>query len=212
MKWIVGVSGASGMRYALRTIELLSANSTEVHVVFSEAALRVLREEEAIKVRAIKPDQIALFGKELPNLIFHDVRDIGAPIASGSMLFDGMVIVPCSMSTLGAIANGMPSNLLQRCADVTIKEGRRMVIVPRETPLSALHLENMLKLARIGVRMVAAMPGFYHQPASINDLVDMLVMKILDQLGVHCDLVTRWGGGEKVGAVSEVLALKSVRT
>lgn len=216
MKWIVGVSGASGMRYALRTIEVLSANSGEVHVVMSEAALRVLREEENIKVRATKPDHAALFGRELPNLIFHDPRDIGASIASGSMLFDGMVIVPCSMSTLGAIANAMPSNLLQRAADVTIKEGRRLVIVPRETPLSPLHLENMLTLSRIGVRMVPAMPGFYHQPQSINDLVDMMVMKILDQLGVHRDLVKRWGPSEEAGDTgqlpTDLLRFKSLRS
>ena len=212
MKLIVGVSGASGMRYALRTIEVLSENCSEVHVVFSEAALRVLREEEGIKVRALKPNQAALFGREMSNLVFHDPRDIGASIASGSKLFDGMVIVPCSMSTLGAIANGMPSNLLQRCADVTIKEGRRLVMVPRETPLSALHLENMLKLARIGVRMLPAMPGFYHQPKIIDDLVDMMVMKILDQLGLHCDLVKRWEPDQPGTASGEILTLKSARS
>ena len=104
-----------------------------------------------------------------------------------------MVIVPCTMGTLAAVANGICDNLVQRAADVTLKEGRKLIMVPRETPLSAIHLENMLKLSRAGVRMVPAMPGFYHQPQSIDQLVDMMVMKILDQMGIHRDLVQRWG-------------------
>lgn len=192
MRWIVGVSGASGMRYALRTIEVLSQKCSELHLVFSEAALRVLREEEDIKFSVRRPDISKLFATKSENVFVHDNRDIGALIASGSQVFDGMLIVPCSMSTLGAIANGMPSNLLQRAADVTLKENRRLVLVPRETPLSAIHLENMLKLSRLGVRMLPAMPGFYHQPKSIDDIVDMMVMKILDQMGINVDLVKRW--------------------
>ena len=124
--------------------------------------------------------------------ILYNVKDIGARIASGSALFSGMVVVPCSMGTLGAISSGLCQNLIHRAADVTLKEGRKLILVPRETPLSAIHLENMLKLSRIGAVILPAMPGFYHQPVAISDLVDMLVMKILDQMGLSSNLVTRW--------------------
>jgi 4-hydroxy-3-polyprenylbenzoate decarboxylase len=192
-KWIVGVTGASGMAYALRLIQVVSAAVEELHVVFSEAALRVLKEEEGIKISFNKLSAEALFGERRDNVVFHNVKDIGAVIASGSALFDGMVIVPCSMGTLGAIASGLSQNLVHRAADVTLKEGRKLIIVPRETPLSAIHLENMLKLSRLGVTILPAMPGFYHQPRSIQELVDMLVVKIMDQMRIPSNLISRWG-------------------
>ncbi|MDZ4785863.1 MAG: flavin prenyltransferase UbiX [bacterium] len=192
-KWIVGVSGSSGMPYALRLIDFLSSGTDEVHAIFSEAALRVLYEELDIKCSQSTISSKILLGNERANVYFHNPKDIGAWCASGSAQSEGMVIVPCSMASLGLIANGSGNNLIHRAADVCLKEGRRLVIVPRETPLSQIHLENMLKLSRLGVRMVPAMPGFYHKPERLSDLVDMMVMKILDQMGVPNDLVKRWG-------------------
>ncbi len=208
-RWIVGVSGASGMRYATRLLQALSHSISEVHVVFSEAALRVLSEEEGLALSFSKLSAKNLFNEERENLFFYNPRDIGATIASGSALFDGMVIAPCSMGSLAAIANGFCQNALQRAADVTIKERRRLVIVPRETPLSPIHLKNMLTLSEMGVAIVPAMPGFYHQPASINDLVDMMVMKILDQMGIPNNLANRWGADKAPGSVvPPLVALK----
>ena len=130
-------------------------------------------------------------GEDTP-LTLHDIEDIRSVIASGSYRVDAMIVVPCSMDTLAAIAGGLSSNLLQRAADVTLKEGRQLLLVTRETPLSAIHLENMLKLARLGVRIVPPMPAFYHHPKSISDLVDFVVGRILDQLGMPHHLYTRW--------------------
>lgn len=191
-RWVLALTGASGMRYALRLLDVASQHLAEVHVIISEAAMRVLREEEEIKISYASASAELLFGRKASNVYFYNPRDIGAKVASGSALFDGMVIAPCSMGTLAAVAHGMSENLVQRAADVTMKEGRRLVIVPRETPLSTIHLENMLKLSKAGVRIVPAMPGFYHRPASLDEVVDMMVMKILDQMGVRTDLVERW--------------------
>lgn len=129
--------------------------------------------------------------KRLP-VTLHPYRDIGASIASGSCPTRGMVVVPCSMKTLAGIAHGYGENLIARAADVVLKERRRLILVPRETPLSAIHLKNMLSLARLGVAIVPAMPGFYHRPATIDDLVGMMVMRILDQMGYEIDLAPRW--------------------
>lgn len=193
-RWIVGITGASGMKYAIRLLQALCthADVSKIDLIVSEAALRVLNEEENIRVSSSSLSAEVLTGSPCDRMEIHSVRDIGASCASGSSLFDGMVIVPCSMSTLGAIAGGVPQNLIHRAADVTIKENRRLILVPRETPLSAIHLENMLKLSRIGVRMAAAMPGFYHQPQSLEDIVDMMVMKVLDCMGLSNDLAARW--------------------
>lgn len=197
-RWVVGVTGASGMRYALRLLQVLSSSVAEVHVVFSDSALRVLSEEEGRKLSFSTLSGESLFGEHRENLFFHNSRDIGCSIASGSSLVNGMVIVPCSMSTLGCIAAGAPQNLVHRAADVVIKEGRKLILVPRETPLSAIHLENLLKLSRCGVAIVPAMPGFYAQPKTIEDLVDMMVMKILDCMGIPNSLVARWKAGDRV--------------
>ena len=192
-KWIVALTGASGMKYALRLLEVLALSpGVEIHLIVSEAGARVLREEEGIRFSASRKAVPELLGKECESVTVHHPSDIGASIASGSNLFSGMVIVPCSMGTLAAIANGLSQNLIHRAADVTLKEGRKLILVPRETPLSAIHLENMLKLAKNGVTMLAAMPGFYQQPASVADLVDMLVAKILDQMGIEHSLSRRW--------------------
>lgn len=190
--WVIGVTGASGIRYACRLLQVLPDLVDEVHAVFSEAALRVLHDEEGI---GLNPAQISLervCGSTSKNVTFYNPRDIGARIASGSMITSGMVVIPCSMSTLGAIAHGIPSHLVHRAADVTMKEDRPLILVPRETPLSPIHLENMLTLSRYGVRIVPAMPGFYNRPVSVEELVDQFVMKVLDSMGIIHTLGKRW--------------------
>jgi 4-hydroxy-3-polyprenylbenzoate decarboxylase len=190
--WVVGVTGASGVRYALRLLEVLPSLVREVHVVFSDAALRVLNDEEGMAVGASSLSAQKLLGADVTNVHFYNPRDIGARIASGSMLTSGMVVIPCSMATLGAIAHGIPTHLVHRAADVAMKEGRPLILVPRETPLSPIHLENMLKLSKYGVRIVPAMPGFYHRPTSVEEIVDQFVMKVLDSMGVPHSLGSRW--------------------
>jgi 4-hydroxy-3-polyprenylbenzoate decarboxylase len=164
----------------------------EVHVVFSEAALRVLNDEEGIALNAASLSLEKLCGVSANNVTFYNCRDIGARIASGSMRTSGMVVIPCSMSTLGALAHGIPTHLVHRAADVTMKEGRPLLIVPRETPLSPIHLENMLALARYGVKIIPAMPGFYTKPDSVDDLIDQFVMKVLDSMGLDHRIGKRW--------------------
>lgn len=188
----MGVTGASGVRYALRLLEVLPELVREVHVVFSDAAMRVLNDEEGMALNPANLSYEKLIGREASNVTFYNPRDIGARIASGSMLATGMVVIPCSMATLGAIAHGIPTHLVHRAADVVMKEGRRLVLVPRETPLSPIHLENMLKLSTYGVRIVPAMPGFYHQPKTVDDMVNQFVMRVLDSMGVPNSLGSRW--------------------
>jgi 4-hydroxy-3-polyprenylbenzoate decarboxylase len=190
--WVVGVTGGSGVRYALRLLQVLPQLVDEVHVVFSEAAIRVLNDEEEIAASASSLTLEKLCGVSAQNVTFYNCRDIGARIASGSMRTSGMVVIPCSMATLGALAHGIPSHLVHRAADVTMKEGRPLIIVPRETPLSSIHLENMLKLARCGVRVVPAMPAFYNRPTSVEQMVDQFVMKVLDSMGIDHSLGQRW--------------------
>lgn len=202
-RWIIALTGGSGMPYALRLIELLSAKLSEqlsykgeLHIVVSASALRVLHAEHDIKISSSNLNSRSLLGKDLSNLIFHHYADIAAPIASGSFVVKGMIICPCSMSTLAHLAHGVGTNLIHRAADVVIKEGRKLVLVARETPLSSIHLENMLKLSRLGVTILPAMPGFYQRPSSIAELVDALVMKILDSIGIDSTLLPRWGEKE----------------
>ncbi len=191
-RWIVGLTGASGMRYALRLLQVLAAEVKELHVVISDAGRRVLAEEEGISVGLSGEKLLQHLGISPSGAVFHSPRDIGASIASGSYRVDGMVVVPCSMGTLAAISHGMSTNLIQRAAEVMLKEHRPLIVVPRETPLSEIALRNMLRLSRAGARLLPAMPGFYHRPATIDDLVNMLVMKIVDQMGLQVDLVERW--------------------
>jgi 4-hydroxy-3-polyprenylbenzoate decarboxylase len=191
-KWVVGVTGASGIRYACRLLEVLPQLVDEVHVVFSDSALRVLNDEEGIAVSGATLSLEKVCGVRADNVTLYNCRDIGARIASGSMLTSGMIVIPCSMATLGALAHGTPTHLVHRAADVTMKEGRPLIIVPRETPLSPIHLENMLTLARYGVKVVPAMPGFYNRPESVADVVDQFVMKVLDSMGVAHHLGRRW--------------------
>lgn len=184
MRIIVGITGASGAVYAVRLIEVLKEAGCEIHGVVSEPGWQVLQYECGIT----KPDMTAKVD------FLYDVHNIGACIASGSFRTDAMVVVPCSMRTLGTIANGIADNLLGRAADVMLKEGRKLILVPRETPFNAIHLGNMLKLAQLGVRIVPACPGFYHRPKTLEEVIDMMVGKICDTIGVDHELFTRWQG------------------
>ncbi|HMO02929.1 MAG TPA: UbiX family flavin prenyltransferase [Oligoflexia bacterium] len=191
-RWIVGVTGASGMQYAIATIKELAKNVGEVMVIVSEAGHRVLAEELDIKLSASSLSAKNLLGEDFSNVFFLNPRDWGASVASGSFIFEGMIVVPCSMSTLACIANGINQNLIHRAADVTLKESRRLVVVPRETPLSQVHLRNMLTLAENGAIVVPAMPGFYSLPKNIDELVLAMALKILDAAGIEHTLSGRW--------------------
>lgn len=188
--WIVGITGASGAVYGTRLIEVLLDSGIPVHAVITDAGWRVLHEELGWNAAR---RQETLQEKFDGRVRYYPNQDIGASVASGSFLTAGMVIVPCSMGTLSGIANGASDNLLERAADVTLKEGRRLLVVPRETPLHAIHLENMLKLARMGVRIIPAMPAFYQKPRSMDELVDFMVGKLLDSMEIEHHLYRRWG-------------------
>lgn len=192
-------TGASGMPYGLRLLECLISSGTRVYLLYSQAAQIVAQQE----INLALPSK----AKEVENFL-HDKYHAGtgqlqvfgreewfAPIASGSSPGDAMVVCPCSMGTLAAIAAGLSDNLIERAADVMLKESRKLILVPRETPLSAIHLENMLRLSRSGVVILPANPGFYHHPASVQDLVDFVVARILDHLSIPHQLVARWGNG-----------------
>lgn len=171
------------MIYAVALLKALECLGIESHVVVSKMGAYNLRHECDMSL-----DELRSMATK-----WHENDDLAASIASGSFRTDGMVLIPCSMNSLGAIANGLSNNLIHRAADVTIKEGRKLVIVPREMPLSAIHLENMLKLARMGVVVMPAAPGFYHKPETIEDLVGIMVGRVLDQFGIETDLFERWG-------------------
>lgn len=196
---VVGITGASGSIYGVRLIETLLDAGIEVHLVVSNAGWRVLKEELGWNVTDREGTLNDMFGDRPGSLIYHPVTDIGASVASGSFLVDAMIVMPCSMGTLSAVAHGASDNLMARAADVMIKEGRPLVLVPRETPLHAIHLENMLKLAQLGVKIIPAMPAFYFQPRSIEDLVQFLVGKVLDSLRIEHKLYTRWGEPDDQG-------------
>lgn len=191
--YAVCFSGGSGIAYGLRLVEVLLARGDAVHLCATGAALRVLVHEAGHPVDLARPDLAALFPERLRGrLRVHALDAVEAAPASGSAGLRATIVVPCSMGTLARVAHGFSSNLVERAADVAIKEGRPLVVVPRETPLSEVHLENMLKLARLGAVVLPAMPGFYHRPTEVAQLVDFVVGKILDRLGVAHDLVARW--------------------
>lgn len=193
--WVVGITGASGAVYGVRLCEALLEREMSVHLVITDAGWRVLHEEmgwdAAHRMRTLE-QQFERFPLK-PR--YYPIGDIGASIASGSFRTEGMVILPCSMGTLSGIAHGASGNLLERAADVMLKEGRKLIVAPRETPLTAIHLENMLKLARMGVSIVPAMPAFYHKPLSMDELVGFMVGKVMDNMGIDNELFRRWGEG-----------------
>lgn len=189
----VAWSGGSGIAYGMRLVEALLQGGHEVHLCATPAAFRVLRHEAGIAVDAQRPDLARLFAPELPGrLVVHANDAVEAAPASGSAGLRAVIVCPCSMGTLARIAHGFSSNLVERAADVALKEGRPLVVVPRETPLSVLHLQNLLAIARLGAVVLPAMPGFYHRPETVADLVDFVVGKILDRLGIAHPLVRRW--------------------
>jgi 4-hydroxy-3-polyprenylbenzoate decarboxylase len=194
-RWVVGITGASGSIYGIRLINQLLEHGYVVHLVVTEAGWRVLKEELGWETTKRKEALARCFGQSLLDrqLIFHPNADIGASIASGSYRVRGMVIAPCSMGTLASIAGGISDDLMTRAADVMMKENRPLLLVPRETPLHAIHLENMLKLSRLGVRMIPAMPAFYYKPQSMDEMVDFLVGKVMDNMGIEHHLYRRWG-------------------
>jgi len=190
---VVGVSGASGAAYALRLVEELLTREREVHLVVTEYGRRLLFDEAGIKTlnaESLLPD---LGPEHHERLILHPNKDVGAVIASGSFLHDGMVVIPASSQSLGAIASGAGSNLLVRAAQVTLKERRPLIICHRETPLSLIDIEAMRTLTLAGAIICPTNPGFYLNPESVDDLVDFMVGKVLDLLGIEHDLDTRWG-------------------
>ena len=185
MRLVVGITGATGACHALRLLEVLAGHpEVETHLVVSEWAAANLLSETGRSVADLSPLAARIWSP----------ADLAAPLASGSFLTDGMIIVPCSMRTLAAVAGGFCDNLITRAADVCLKEGRKLVLCPRETPLNALHLENLLKLARLGVRIVPPMPAYYTHPRTIDDLVAHHVMKVLDQFGFQSPDDRRWNG------------------
>jgi 4-hydroxy-3-polyprenylbenzoate decarboxylase len=188
----LGITGASGAPYALRLLRELSAARCEVGVCASRSGVEVLATELYGDPGLGREGVLARLTEGLGGVTVYEPDDYAAPYASGSARVDGYVICPCSMATLGTVAAGAMANLVHRAASVALKEGRRLVLVPRETPLSAIHLENMLRLRSAGAVILFAAPGFYHRPASIDDLVGFVVARCLDQLGIENTVAARW--------------------
>lgn len=217
--FVLAITGASGAIYALRLLQVLLAAGSRVHLSISPPGALVLKQELSLEIdlRKFRPEMLPLehdspamnripkamaavltsrtpaTGAASGKIEYHHYDNLMAPIASGSFLTDGMVICPCSGSTLGAVVHGTGENLIHRAASVHLKERRRLIVVPRETPLSTIHLENMRKAAEAGAIVLPAMPGFYHGVESIGDLIDFVIARICDQLGVENKLMHRWG-------------------
>jgi len=190
---VFGITGASGAPYAVRLLQQLAAAGQPVSLIVSSHGLRLLETETTIK--SINDLRDSVGAKEWDTYVkTYANEDRGAPPASGSALSAGMVVCPCSMGTLSAISVGASRSLIERAADVALKERRKLVLVPRETPLSAIHLQNMLRLTRAGAVVLPAAPGFYNKPGAISDLVDFVVARVLDQFGIPHMLGKRWNG------------------
>jgi len=193
----VAITGASGAIYGIRLIEELLLAGSRLSLLISRSGLIVLKEELGLDWSGDEEAMNSIvrehFKAVADKLTYYDESNFFSPLASGSAAPEAMIVAPCSMGTLGRIAAGLSGNLLERAADVMLKEGKPLLLLPRETPLSAIHLENMLKLARLGVRIIPAMPGFYGQPQTIDDIVNFVVGKLLDQLGIEGKLFKRWG-------------------
>jgi len=196
----LGITGASGSAYALRLLECLVGAGREVYLMISQAGRIVLKMESGLELPA-QPGEIQAYLADVFDAEPDQLRVFGrqqwlAPVASGSNPPESMVICPCTTGTLSAIACGASNDLMERAADVMLKERRRLILVVRETPFSDIHLENMLKLSRMGALIMPANPGFYYNPASVEDLVNFMVARVLDHLGVEQDLLPRWGEEE----------------
>jgi len=186
---IVGITGATGVVYGVRALELLRQAGAESHVVMSGWAVRTLQHETSYSIDDVK---------RLANY-WYNSNDMGAAISSGSFLTEGMMVVPCSVRTLAAIATGNGDHLIHRAADVILKERRKLVLAVREAPFNQVHLENMLKLSQMGAVISTPVPAFYSHPRSIEEIVDHTVMRLLDQFGVHIDVMPRWTGRMATG-------------
>lgn len=184
---VVGVTGASGAPYTVRVVQLLVEHGVEVHLTVSTMGRRLLFEESNITTLCAEQ-----FGVSGELLVIHNDKDLGSSIASGSFLHDGMIIVPCSSNSVGAIASGLTNTLVQRAAAVTLKEQRKLIVAHRETPISAIDVENLTKLSRAGATIAPLSPGFYMRPKTISDLVDFMAGKLVDLVGIHHDLPVRW--------------------
>lgn len=191
-KVVMAITGASGAVYAVRALECLASSGVEVHLVISPYGRRLLLDELGIS----DPHPRNLIGADLSRMVTtYSYRDVGGRLASGSFLTDGMLICPCSSNTLGEVASGLGSNLISRAAAVHLKEARRLILVPREMPVSQVEIENMLRISRAGGILCPACPGFYMKPKSIDDLVDFVVGKVCDLLEIPHDRNTRWDPG-----------------
>lgn len=193
----LALTGASGMPYGIRLLEMLLREGKQVYLLYSKVAQIVAQQEMNLALPSSAKETEAFFNRlyQVPDgqLRVFGREEWFAPVASGSNPADAMVICPCTMGTMAAVAAGLSQNLIERAADVMLKEHRPLIIVPRETPFSVIHLENMLKLARSGAVILPANPGFYHHPQAVQDLVDFVAARILDHLGVKHDLIARWG-------------------
>jgi 4-hydroxy-3-polyprenylbenzoate decarboxylase len=181
---IVGITGATGTIFGIRLLQMLHGSGVETHLVLSKWAARTLIHETPHAVKKVQALATHSYG----------VGDQGAAISSGSFVTLGMVIAPCSMRTLAAIAHGLGDNLIHRAADVILKERRKLVLVVRESPLNEIHLENMLKLARMGVVILPPVPAFYNNPQNLDDMINHIAMRIIDQFDIHLDVMNRWDG------------------
>ncbi|MDX2494468.1 MAG: flavin prenyltransferase UbiX [Desulfuromusa sp.] len=193
---IVGITGASGSIYGLRLIEELLRAEMQVTVLLTNAGRQVLAFETGLKVSENPQkgsQQLKEYFKADDNLTYYALSDFFAPVASGSSAPEAVVVCPCSMGTVGRIAAGLSDNLLERVADVALKENKKLLLVPRETPFNQIHLENLLRLSKAGAQILPAMPGFYQQPETVADLVNFVVGKVLDSLGIEHRLFKRWG-------------------
>ncbi len=207
-RYILAITGASGSIFGVRLLHELLKTS-EVHLVISKNTFPIIKEETGIVwlPKSLESEVSSQKSKKIEGIIrkyfktdrlfFYEDSYMEAPVASGSFKTDGMFVVPCSMKTLSAIANGYASNLIERAADVAIKEGRPLLLSPREMPFSAIHLENMLKLSRIGVKIAPPVPAFYQKPENLEDMVNFIVGKLLDSLGIENNLFNRWGSSRK---------------
>lgn len=193
-KYILAFTGASGQVVGLRLLSEL-VKTSHVYVIFSTGAISILREETGLDLSGDGSASLLRKHFESENIDMFLNSNLHAPISSGSFQVNGMFIVPCSMKTLASVANGFAGNLIERSADVTIKEGRPLLLSPREMPFSPIHIENMLKLSRLGVKIAPPVPAFYHKPESIDQMIDFLTGKILDCMGIENNLFRRWTGG-----------------
>jgi len=193
---IVGITGASGVVYGQRLLQALSDKSYSIHLSVSEAALQVIENELNLTLNLDEFNISKFIDRENHSITYHHISDIAASISSGTLKTKAMIIAPCSMNTLCSIANGIASNLIQRAASVTLKEGRKLVVMPREPPLTPIHLENMLKLSKAQTCILPAMPGYYYHPKTIEDQVDFMVGKALDYVGIEYLPYTKKSYGE----------------